>query len=90
VTVIPFPSPLDASAFDPDGILIMSDAFEDAWQSLHSPGTAVRTAEKEDNTRAMLASCIIEQAKAGERDRHTLRDAGLFHLAELIVRNARA
>jgi hypothetical protein len=90
VAIIAFPSIVDASAFDPESIRIMSDAFEDAWQSLQVTGTGVHNAEKDDERRAILAKRIIELAKTGERDRQTLQDAALAYLAELIVRKAHA
>jgi hypothetical protein len=89
VAVIPFPSTIDTSAFDPESIRIMSDAFEAAWQSLQITGTAVQNTEKDEERRAVLARRIIELAKAGERDRQTLRNAALAYLAESIVRKAR-
>jgi hypothetical protein len=88
--VIPFPSIIDASAFDPESVRVMSDAFEDAWQSLQISGTAVQNVQKQDERRSILARRIIKVAKTGERDRHRLRDAALAYLAESIVRNARA
>ena len=39
MAVIPFHTRPDASTFDPDSIRILSDAFEDAWQSLHTTET---------------------------------------------------
>ena len=85
----PFPTRPDASAFDPEAISILSDAFEDAWQSLHISGTTLHLGGQEEQTSEMLARCIIEVAKLGERDRHRLRDAALVHLAEANVRRGR-
>jgi hypothetical protein len=74
----------DASAFDPDNIRILSNAFEDAWQSLQPPGTTFHLDGQADQAREILARCIIEMAKLGERDQRKLRDAALAHLAERI------
>jgi hypothetical protein len=89
VITFPFPTRPDASAFDPEAISILSDAFEDAWQSLHISGTTLHLGGQEEQTSEMLARCIIEVAKLGERDRHRLRDAALTHLAEANVRRGR-
>jgi hypothetical protein len=89
VTISPFPLPSDASAFDPDSIRILSDAFEDAWQSLQTTGTTFHLDGQADQTREILARCIIEMAKLGERDQRKLRDAALAHLAEANIRIAR-
>jgi hypothetical protein len=79
----------DASAFDPDNIRILSNAFEDAWQSLQPPGTTFHLDGQADQAREILARCIIEMAKLGERDQRQLRDAARVHLAEANIRHAR-
>jgi hypothetical protein len=89
MTILPFPLRSDASAFNPDSIRILSDAFEDAWQSLQTTGTTFHLDGQADQTREILARCIIEMAKLGERDQRKLRDAALAHLAEVIVRKGR-
>jgi hypothetical protein len=89
LTTLPFPSHPDASAFDPETISILSDAFEGAWQSLNSGGSNVHLGGQEAQTSEVLARCIIELAKLGERDHRRLRDAALAHLAEANVRRGR-
>jgi hypothetical protein len=86
VTSFPFPTRPDESAFDPEVISTLSDAFEEAWQSLHTSDTTLHLGGQEEQTSEILARCIIELAKLGERDRHRLRDAALAHLAEANVR----
>jgi hypothetical protein len=88
MTILPFPSDPDASAFDPETISILSDAFEDAWQSLNTGDSNVHLGGQEEQTSEILARCIIELAKLGERDRR-LRDGALAHLAEANVRTGR-
>jgi hypothetical protein len=88
MTNLPFPRRA-ASAFDPEVVQILSDAFEDAWQSLQASGTTFHLGGQEEQTSEMLARCIIELAKLGERDPHRLRDAALTHLAESNVRRGR-
>jgi hypothetical protein len=89
MTASPFSLRSDASAFDPDSIRILSDAFEDAWQSLQTVGTTFHLDGQADQKREILARCIIEMAKLGERDQRKLRDAALAHLAEANIRKAR-
>ena len=79
----------DASAFGPDNIRILSNAFEDAWQSLQPPGTTFHLDGQADQAREILARCIIEMAKLVERDQRQLRDAARVHLAEANIRHAR-
>jgi hypothetical protein len=90
MTVLSFPLLSDAEAFDPDSIRILGDAFEDAWQSLRATGTTFHIDGQAGQTREILARCIIEMAKLGERDQRKLRDAALAHLAEANIRNARS
>jgi hypothetical protein len=86
---LPFPSRAEVSAFDPEAIRTLSDAYEDAWQSLHANGTTLHLGGQEVQTSEILARCIIELAKLGERDRRRLRDAALDHLTEANVRRGR-
>jgi hypothetical protein len=67
MTNFPFPSRADASAFAPDSVRILSDALEDAWQSLHTAGTTFHFDGHAELTCETLARCIIELAKLGER-----------------------
>jgi hypothetical protein len=89
MTVLPFPVPNDASAFDPMTLRILSNAFEEAWQALQTTGTTFHSDDHAQQTREILAQCIIERAKLGDRDQRRLRDAALVHLAEVNIRKAR-
>jgi hypothetical protein len=64
-------------------------SIQDAWQSLQTTGTTFHIDGQADQTREILARCIIEMAKLGERDQRKLRDAALAHLAKANIRNAR-
>jgi hypothetical protein len=89
-TRLTFPIPADAAAFDPTVIRILSDALDAAWRSVQSdPGTMPTSGGNIPEAREILARCIIELAKHGERNRGRLRDAALAHLAEANVRKAR-
>jgi hypothetical protein len=78
----------DPSEFDPDIIRILSDALDDAWKSLQTSGATFHLGWQADQTREILARCIIEVAKLGELNQRKLRDAALAHLAEARVRHA--
>jgi hypothetical protein len=85
----PFSAPEDAAAFDPGTVRILSDAFQAAWQSLLATGTTFHNDAHVAQTREILARCIIEMAKLGERDLRRLCDAALAHLAEANIRRGR-
>ena len=89
ITVLSFPIPKDAAAFDPSTIRILSDALEDAWSSLQNSGTTFHIDGSAEQTREFLARCIIERAKLGERDRRRLRDFAVIQLAQANVRKRR-
>jgi hypothetical protein len=89
MTTLPFPLRSDASAFDPETISILNDAFENAWQSLNSGGSNVHLGGHEQQTSEILARRIIDLAKLGERDPRRLRDAALAHLTEANIRKGR-
>jgi hypothetical protein len=84
-----FPLQSGASAFGPESLRILTAAFEDAWQALQNAGTSIHVDGHAEHTREILARCIIEMAKLGERDRNKLRDAALAHLAEADIRRER-
>jgi hypothetical protein len=88
MSILPFPSHADASAFDPESLNILTGAFEDAWQALQTTGTTFHFDGHAEQTREILARCIIAVAKLGERDRDRLRDAALAHLAQANIRKA--
>ncbi len=89
MVVLQFPLPEDASAFDPSTVRILSDAFDEAWHSLQSSGAAFVTDGDANEAREILARCIVEMAKLGERDQGRLRAAALAHLAEANIRRGR-
>jgi hypothetical protein len=86
MTIIPF-SVLEQESlvFDPSVLHILSDAFEQAWQSVQASGQADTHQEE---MRELLAKCIIERAKLGDRNKDRLRDAALVHLAKAKLRNS--
>ncbi len=73
--------PFLSGSFDPASIRRSPNPFEEAWLALKSGRTAF--AKDSDAAREILAKCIVEMAKLGERDQRRLRDAALAHLAEI-------
>jgi hypothetical protein len=90
MSVLPFPSQSDASAFGPESLSVLIAAFEDAWRASQTTGSTLHVdGHAAEHTRGILARCIIEMAKLGERDPNKLRDAALAHLAEANIRRER-
>jgi hypothetical protein len=73
-------------AFDPETVRILTEAFDEAWQSLEKSGAAMDGRAQE--TRDRLAKCIIELARTGERNRRLLRDNALLRLTQENLRSA--
>ena len=71
-----------AGAFDPESILILTAALDDAWKSLQTAGVHFKSRYQAEATRELLALRIIQMAKIGERDSHRLREDALLHLAK--------
>ena len=69
---MPFAKFLQGTAFDPETVKLMGQAFDDACRQL---GLADRT----DPLTAIIAGNIIAAAVAGERDPQRLRAAALLN-----------
>ena len=72
-----------ATVFDPDAIVILTSALDEAWQSLQAAG-----ADSDSHARELLALRIIEMAKLGERDQRRLSEDALIHLARSGLRTS--
>jgi hypothetical protein len=72
----------EAGSFDPEAILILAAALDDAWRHLQAAGVDFKSRYQAEATREMLALRIIEVAKLGERDQHCLCEDALLHLAQ--------
>lgn len=70
------------ATFEPETVLVLAQALDDAWRSLQHTGVYVKSRAHAEATRAKLAKCIIEMAALGERDPARLRDEALAGLAE--------
>ena len=66
--------------FDPETVIILSAAYDEAWRSLQKSGIYF-TCREAEAARERLAQRIIENAKGGERDPGRLRDNALRDLA---------
>jgi hypothetical protein len=67
--------------FEPETVIMLGAAFDDAWRSLQNSGVYFRSVGAVEATRETLARSIVENAKGGERDPGRLRDAALLDLA---------
>jgi hypothetical protein len=65
--------------FDPETVIILSAAYDEAWRSLQNSGIYF-TCREAEAARERLAQRIIENAKGGERDPGRLRDDALRDL----------
>jgi shikimate kinase len=70
-----------AGAFDPEAVLILTGAFDDAWASLQASAAPSANEEYAAAARTILAKRIIVLAKEGQLDRRRLTIAALVHLA---------
>ena len=68
------------TAFDPDTVRLLGDAFDGAWRSLQTTGVYFTSRGHAEATREKLALRIIEMANHGERDLDRLRADALQHL----------
>ena len=82
MSILPFPAYPATTVFDPESLRVLADAFDDAWKWVRIEGTTFQVERHAEQTREILARCIIEKATRGERDHYRLRDAALAHLAE--------
>ena len=68
--------------FDPETILILSLALDDAWSRIENSGSTFSRPFYARAVREVLAHRIIEMAQAGETDVHRLSDDAVRFLAE--------
>jgi hypothetical protein len=65
-------------AFQPEELLILVAAFDDAWKRLENSGVRFDSNYQREQARNTLGKFIIEGAKKGERDKHRLIDNALL------------
>jgi hypothetical protein len=69
------------ATFDPETVLVLSRALDDAWRSLQNRGVYFKSRYQVDQTREKLAGYILEAAALGERDPARLREDALLELS---------
>ena len=74
-------------AFQPEELLILVAAFDDAWKRLENSGVRFDSNYQREQARNALGRFIIEDAKKGERDRHRLIDNALLFYDKSKLRN---
>jgi hypothetical protein len=67
--------------FTPEVISVLEDAFEDAWRRVQASKAPYGTEEYAPAGRTIMATYIINAAKAGERDPRWLADSALLYLS---------
>ena len=71
--------------FDPQTVIVLGAAFDDAWRSLQNSGAYFTSSFTVQATRERLAQRIVKGAKGGERDPGRLGDGALNDLAGSIL-----
>ena len=71
-----------AGAFDDKEILVLVEAFDQAWERVQKSKRAFVEHNHAQAARTLLALRIIEIAQLGERDPTRLRDDALAYLAQ--------
>ena len=79
MAVVPF---LSQSAFEPEVIAILAAAFEAAWASVETSGSALASPRYKRVAQEIMAKRIIETAQRGERDKDRLASDALTYLTE--------
>jgi hypothetical protein len=75
--VVPF---LRDAGFDAEATLLLSSAFDAAWQAVRTSGSGLAD-DMYAASRDMLARRIIEMGRRGERNQDRLVEDALAHLA---------
>jgi hypothetical protein len=76
--VVPF---LRDAGFDAEATLLLSSAFDAAWQAVRTSGSGLADEMDAAASRDMLARRIIEMGQRGERNQDRLVEDALAHLA---------
>lgn len=79
----------EEGAFGPEEVRILIAAFDAAWASVVASGAPFAEPAYHDAARTILAKCIIQSAKSGERDQRRLSDAALLQLSKTNLRGSR-
>jgi hypothetical protein len=74
------------TSFGPEAIRVLTEAFEEAWQSLLRSGAKFGSDRRAEEARDTLAKYMIEQAKQGELDQRRLREGALLHFTRSNLR----
>jgi hypothetical protein len=69
------------ATFDPETVLVLSTALDEAWRSLQRTGVYFKSRYQVDETREKLAGYILEAAALGELDPTRLREDALIKLS---------
>jgi hypothetical protein len=78
VPIVPL---LASAAFDDEATRLLGSAFESAWQTVMTSGSALADETRATSTRERLANRLIEMGRRGERNHGRLVENALAHLA---------
>jgi hypothetical protein len=68
--------------FNPDAIIVLAAAFDDAWRNVVRSGVTFGTDGEKARMRETIARRIILLAQKGERNARRLCDDALLHLRD--------
>jgi len=68
--------------FDPETLLILVGAFDDAWKAVETSGAPFASERYAETARQILAKSIIDDATRGKRGQHELTQSALLKLAQ--------
>jgi hypothetical protein len=74
---------LKSTAFDDETTSLLCAAFDSAWQTVTSSGSALAHDTLAEASREQIAHYILESARQGERDTHRLVEYALARLAKM-------
>ena len=69
-------------AFQPEAVMILTGAFDDAWAKVQASNAPWATEDYALAGRTIIAMHIIKTAKAGNLNRHALADGALMYLTK--------
>ena len=74
---MPLKNLLNGVVFDPETAKLLSQAVENAWESLKAAGDPLAADARSTSTRTLLAKRVIELGQQGERNLEHLRDQAI-------------
>jgi len=67
-------------AFDPETIIVLGNAFDDAWKKIEASDRSLARGAYANAMREVIAKYIIDMARGGEREPRKLSDGAIQFL----------